>query len=70
MWALVGKQLGDDLLRGFRSCEETPEVEQTAVCTETDVNAVWQVPFCLKGHDAEEAGEQGSGKDAYLLGAV
>ena len=30
---------------GFRACEETPKVEETAVCSETDIDAVWQVSF-------------------------
>ena len=32
-----------------------------------DVNAVWQVLFCLMEHDAEEDGEQGREQDAPLL---
>ena len=51
-------------------CEDTPKVEETAVCSETDVDAVWQVLFCLMEHDAEEDGEQGGGQDAPLLDAV
>ena len=47
--AVVSKQqLSDELIDGFRACEKTPEVEETAVCSETDVDAVWQVLFCLK----------------------
>ena len=42
----------------FHACEETLTVEETAVCSETDVHAVWQVLFCLTVHDAEEDGEQ------------
>ena len=57
--AVVSKQqLSDEFLDGFRPCEETPKVEETAVCSETDVDAVWQVLFCLMMHDAEEDGEQ------------
>ena len=42
--AVVSKQhLSDEFLGGFRSCEETPKVEQTAVCSETDVCAVWHL---------------------------
>ena len=40
------------------------------VCSEMDVNAVWQVLFCLTEHDAEEDGEQFGGQDASLLDAV
>ena len=40
------------------SRSETPKVEETAVCSETDVDDVWQVLFCLTEHDAEENGEQ------------
>ena len=53
--AVVSKQqLSDEFLDGFHACEETPKVEETAVSSETDVDAVWQVLFCLKEHDAEE----------------
>ena len=39
--AVVSKQhLSDEFLGGFRSCEETPKVEETAVCSETDVDVV------------------------------
>ena len=34
------QQLGDEFLDGFRACEETPKVEETAVCSKTDVDAV------------------------------
>ena len=55
--AVVSKQqLSDEFLDGFRACEETPKVAETAVCSETDVDAVWQVLFCLTEHDAEEDG--------------
>ena len=40
------------------------------VCSEMDVDAVWQVLFCLTEHDAEEDGEQFGGQDASLLDAV
>ena len=51
MWARraqsSGKQqFSDEFLHGFRACEETPKVEETAVCSDTDVDAVWQVLFC------------------------
>ena len=69
--AVVSKQqLSDEFLNGFRACEETPKVEETAVCSETDVDAVLQVLFCLTEHDAEEDGEQCGGQDASLLDAV
>ena len=69
--AVVSKQqLSDEFLHGFRACEETPKVEETAVCSETDVDAVWQFLFCPAEHDAEEGGEQGRGQDAPLLDAV
>ena len=46
--AVVSKQqLSDEFLGGFRACEETPKVEETSVYSETDVDAVWQVLFCL-----------------------
>ena len=42
--AVISKQqLSDEVLDGFRVREETPKVEETAVCSETDVDAVWQV---------------------------
>ena len=47
-----------------------PKVEEIAVCSETDEDAIWQVFFCLMEHDAEEDGEQCGGKDAPLLDAV
>ena len=69
--AVVSKQqLSNEFLDGFCVCEETPKVEATAVCSETDVDAVWQVPFCLTEHDAEEDGEQCGGQNASLLDAV
>ena len=69
--AVVSKQqLSDEFLDGFRACEETPEVEETAVCSETDVDVVWQVLFCLMERDVEEDGEQCGGQDASLLDAV
>ena len=41
------QQLRDEFLDGFRVCKETPKVEETAVCSEMDVDAIWQVLFCL-----------------------
>ena len=57
--AVVSKQqLSDKFLDGFRACEETSKVEETAVYSETDVDAVWQVLVCPTEHNAEEDGEQ------------
>ena len=71
MGAVVSKQkLIDEFFDAFRACEETPKVEEIAVCSETDVDAVWQVVFCLTEHDAEEDGEQRGGQNASLLDAV
>ena len=64
------QQLSDEFLDGFLACEETPKVEETAVCWETDVDAVWQALLCLTQHDAEEDGEQCGGQNAFLLDAV
>ena len=65
--AIVSKQqVSDEFLDGFRACEETPKVEETAVCSETDVDAVWQVFFSLTERDAEEDGEQCRGKNVSL----
>ena len=55
------QQLSDEFLNGFRAFEETPKVEQTAICSETDADAVWRALFCLTEHDAEEAREQVEG---------
>ena len=56
--AVVSKQqLSEEFLGGFRACEETPKVEEAAVCSETHSDAVWQVLICLTKHDAEEDGE-------------
>ena len=46
------------------------KVEETAVCSETDVNAIWHIVFCLTEHDAEEDGEQCGGQNASLLDTV
>ena len=64
------QQLSDEFLDGFRVCEETLEVEETSICSETDVDAIWQVQFCLTNHDAKEYGEQCGGQDASLLDIV
>ena len=69
--AVVSKQqLSGEFLDGFRACEETPKVEETAICSETDVDAVWKVLFCLTDHNAEKVGEQCGGQNASLLDAV
>ena len=66
--AVVSKQqLSDEVLDGFRACEETPKVKETAVCSETDVDAVWQVLLSLTAHFDEEDGEQCGGQHASLL---
>ena len=43
------------------------KVEETAVCSETDVDAIWQILFCLMEHDAEECEEQCWVQNASLL---
>ena len=69
--AVVSKQqISDEFFNGFRVCNETPKVVHAAVCSETDVDVVWQVLFCLTKHDAEEDGEQCGGQYAPLLDAV
>ena len=47
-----------------------PKVEATAVRSETDVDTIWQVLFCLMERDVEEDGEQCGGQDASLLDAA
>ena len=65
--AVVSKQQhNDEFLYSFRACEETPKVEETAIRSETDVDAVWQVFFSLTERDAEEDGEQCRGKNVSL----
>ena len=44
--------------------------KHTAICLKMDVDAIWQVLFCLTEHDAEEIGEQCGGQNASLLDAV
>ena len=61
--AVVSKQqLSDDFLDGFCACEML-KVEETVVCSKTDVDAIWQVLFRLTEHDAEEDGEQCGGPE-------
>ena len=48
------QQLSDEFLNGFHACKETWKVEQTAVCSEMDVDAIWQVLFCFMEYNAEE----------------
>ena len=64
------QQLSDEFLDDFHECEEMPKVEETAVCLEMDVDAIWLVIFCLTEHDAEEDGEQCGGQNASLLDTV
>ena len=69
--AVVSKQqLSNEFLDDFRASEETSKVEETAVCLETDVDAVWQVLFCLTEHDAGEDREQCGGQNTSLLDVV
>ena len=69
--AVVSKQqLRDKFLDVLLACEETPKGAETAVCSETDVDAVWQGSFTFTEHDAEEDGEQCRSQDASLLDAV
>ena len=68
--AVVSKQqLSDEFLDGFRACAETPKIEETTVCSETDLDTVLQALFCLTEHDTD-AGEQCGGQNASLLDAV
>ena len=47
------QQLSEEFLNGFCVCDETPKVEQTFVCSETNVDrAIWQLLFCLTEHNA------------------
>ena len=64
------QQFSDEFLDGIHACEETLKVEETAVCSETDVDAIWQVLFCLTEHDAEEDGDQCGGQNASLFHAT
>ena len=48
------QQLSDEFLNGFCACKEMLRVEETAFCSDTDVDAIWQVLFCLTEHDATE----------------
>ena len=48
---------------------ETPKIEETTVCSETDLDTVLQALFCLTEHDTD-AGEQCGGQNASLLDAV
>ena len=42
------QQLTDEFLDGFRVCEVTPKVEETAVCSETDVDASSRSSFASR----------------------
>ena len=69
--AVISKQqLSDEFLDNSQACEETLKVEKTAVCSETDVDVIWQVLFCLTEYDTEEDGEQCGGQNASLLDAT
>ena len=46
--AVISKQqLSDEFLDGFHVFKELPKIKETAVCSEADVDAVWQVLFFL-----------------------
>ena len=69
--AFISKQqLSDEFLNGFLVCKETSKVEHAAFCSEADVDAIWQVLFCLTEHDAKEDGEQCWGQVTPLLNSV
>ena len=69
--AVVSKQqLSYEFLYFFSACEGTPKVDEIAVSSETDIDAVLQVLFCLTEHDAGEDREQCGGKNASLFDAV
>ena len=62
---VVGKQqLSDEFLNGFRACEETAKVKHAAICSETDIDAVWQVLQQCLGQDAPLLDAVGDGEDA------
>ena len=50
--------------------KEMLKVDETAISSETDEDAIRQVLFCLMEHDGEEDGEQCGGQNASLLDAV
>ena len=62
--------VSDEILNGFHTCEETPKVEQTDICSDTNADAICRVLFCLTEHGAEENEDQGGGQDAFLLDAI
>ena len=64
------QQLSDGFLNGSCVREEMPNVQEIAVCSKMDVDAIWQVLFCLMKYDAEENGEQCGGQNASLLNAI
>ena len=69
----VGKrQLSDVFFNGFRACKETLEVEETAVCSDTDVDAVWQSSFALRSIMLKKMENDvgGGGQEASLLDTV
>ena len=67
VWA--GREVQWWVPQGLCLCDEKTKVEQTAICLETDIDAIWQVLFCLTEHSAEENGKQSWGRDAPLLDA-
>ena len=64
------QQLSDGFLNGSCVREEMPNVQEIAVCSKMDVDAIWQVLFCLTEHDAKEDGEQCWGQVTPLLNSV
>ena len=48
--AIVSKQnFCNEFLDGFCVCEEMPKIEETAICLQMDVDAIWQVLFSPDG---------------------
>jgi hypothetical protein len=64
------EQLHNQLFSDLGVGQEAPQVKQTSVGSEADVDAICQVFFSLAKHHAEENGEQGGRKDAALLDAI
>ena len=53
--AVISKhQFTDEFLNNDVCVCKMSKVEHTAVCLETDVDAIWQVLFCLTEYNAEE----------------
>ena len=51
------QELERQLVINFRSCQQTPLVEDASVYSEADIDAISDVVLCLSDHDAEEKGE-------------